>query len=300
MRVSKAVQAVLDAMLHGKLTRPEEGMEDLLTSNTFGLFKYLPVDEALLPFLQCAQNPLTGKTLSEMLPGKLSVTGWRFWPAVEYRDCAWCEPDVEIILSDNRKRTFGLFIEAKYRSGKSSFANDELDHPSDQLARELDNLRGMAKEQGLEDYAVVYLTADYTCPAEDIMASADEYEKKRKQKAKIYWQSWRNLPDVLLRVTTPFCGMAEDLRQLFFRMGLTSFTRLRIENLCPPKWTFLSAPQPTPPVAPPSPWEWIVVAPRWAFGSQTVQKGRTEQNQSFSFDQPFRRPDLLFSWRSQK
>jgi hypothetical protein len=61
---------MLQAMLRGKLTRSEEGMEDLLTSNTFGVLKYLPPEAALLPFLRCAVNavhPLTGANLGALL-----------------------------------------------------------------------------------------------------------------------------------------------------------------------------------------------------------------------------------------
>jgi len=40
---------MLQAMLHGKLTRKEEDLADLLTFNTFGLMKYLPPGAVLLP-----------------------------------------------------------------------------------------------------------------------------------------------------------------------------------------------------------------------------------------------------------
>ncbi len=36
---------MLQAMFHGKLTHEEGGMEDLLTSNAFGLMKYLPPEQ---------------------------------------------------------------------------------------------------------------------------------------------------------------------------------------------------------------------------------------------------------------
>lgn len=48
---------MLQAMLHGKLTRQEEEMEDLLTSNVFGLVKYLPPEMVLIPFLSQAKDP---------------------------------------------------------------------------------------------------------------------------------------------------------------------------------------------------------------------------------------------------
>ncbi|BAD76014.1 hypothetical protein GK1729 [Geobacillus kaustophilus HTA426] len=41
--------------IHGKL--PEyEGMEDLLTSDVFSTFKYLPLELAFIPFLKRAVN----------------------------------------------------------------------------------------------------------------------------------------------------------------------------------------------------------------------------------------------------
>ena len=54
---------MLQAMFHGKLTREEEGMEDLLTSNTFGLIKYLPPEAVLIPFLSLANDPLQNHIL---------------------------------------------------------------------------------------------------------------------------------------------------------------------------------------------------------------------------------------------
>ena len=51
------------AEIHGKL--PEyEGMEDLLTSDVFSTFKYLPLELAFIPFLQRAVNFYTGETIN--------------------------------------------------------------------------------------------------------------------------------------------------------------------------------------------------------------------------------------------
>lgn len=291
---------MLQAMLHGKLTRPEEGMEDLLTSNTFGLLKYLPVDAALLPFLRGARNPLTGRFLAEMLCGKICAVSWQFWPNAEFEDCSKCEPDVEIVLCDDRKRYFGLFIEAKYRSGKSSFANLELARPADQLAKELDNLRRMATNRRFEDYAVVYVTADFTCPIADIQASAADYETNRNHEAKIYWQSWRNLPDLLLGVPMPFSEMAADLRQLLLKLGLTSFNRLRFQGLCAPNWGFIGATSPRESVPTTFSWNWLAKPPEWSFDFQGDREEANNLRQTFSFNLAMPRLDVLYSWRRQK
>jgi hypothetical protein len=50
------LKEVLAAQLHGKLARSEEDLEDLLTSNVFGKFKYLPPELRLIPFLQQARE----------------------------------------------------------------------------------------------------------------------------------------------------------------------------------------------------------------------------------------------------
>ena len=57
---------MFQALIKGKLTRSEENMEDLLTSNVFGIFKYLPPSEALLPFIGEAID-LRGKRLVDHL-----------------------------------------------------------------------------------------------------------------------------------------------------------------------------------------------------------------------------------------
>src|SRR5262249_39219398 len=132
------------AVLRRKLTRPEEGMEDLLTSNTFGSMKYLPLDAALLPFLSTAINPLNGSRLSELMSGITRVV-WQFWPQLAYADCIPCEPDVALVLSDDIAPRLVLLIEAKYRSGKSSLASETSERPNDQLAREHDNATFMAR-----------------------------------------------------------------------------------------------------------------------------------------------------------
>jgi hypothetical protein len=44
------------AQIRNKLTRQEEQMEDLLTSNVFGLWRYLPAELGLLQLLETAKN----------------------------------------------------------------------------------------------------------------------------------------------------------------------------------------------------------------------------------------------------
>ena len=71
---------MLQAMIHGKLTREEEGLEDLLTSNTFGLIKDLPPKAVLLPFLSLAKDPLRNHSLASWLQGAIKIERLLFWP----------------------------------------------------------------------------------------------------------------------------------------------------------------------------------------------------------------------------
>ena len=45
---------MLAAQIKGKLTRKEEDLEDLLTSNVFGSIKYVPPENGLIPLLSAA------------------------------------------------------------------------------------------------------------------------------------------------------------------------------------------------------------------------------------------------------
>ena len=55
------MNALLQAQLRGKLTREEEDMEDLLTSNVFGSIKYVTPEEGLLQLLLSSED-VNGET----------------------------------------------------------------------------------------------------------------------------------------------------------------------------------------------------------------------------------------------
>lgn len=247
---------MLQAMLHGKLTREEEGMEDLLTSNTFGLIKYLPPEAVLIPFLSLAKDPLQKYNLANLLKGNLKADRFCFWPTLVHPDCIICEPDVDILFShDNGTKTWVL-IEAKYRSGKSSGAIPGTEKPNDQLAREFDNLKSISQKEGITRYALVYLTKDYTCPEIEIQDSAEEYESKRDSKPNLYWLTWRVLYDVLETTDYSDYGIIEDLKTLLLKLNLTMFRRLRFKDIKKPEWNFERIPKY---------WSWGILKPKWSF-----------------------------------
>ncbi len=247
---------MLQALIHGRLTREEEGMEDLLTSNTFGLMKYLPPEVVLLPFLSLAKDPLRDHSLISWLKGASKLERLRFWPTLAHPDCNSCEPDVDIVfLHDDGTRTWVL-IEAKYRSGKSSEATVGTEKPTDQLAREFDNLSSIAQQEGIARYALVYLTTDYTCPENELEESADEYKRKRDLSPNLYWLSWRMLYDVLESADYSGPGIIEDLKRLLLNLNLIMFRRLRFRDLRKPEWGFERIPKH---------WRWSVLKPNWVF-----------------------------------
>ena len=47
---------MLEAQLHGKLTRDQENLEDILTSNVFGSIKYISAEKGLTCILRNAEN----------------------------------------------------------------------------------------------------------------------------------------------------------------------------------------------------------------------------------------------------
>ncbi len=128
------------AEIHGKIsetgTNLSERMEDLLTSDIFGCMRYLPDQDALIPFLQTAYS-LHGNILT--IPGDVRRVHWSFWPWLKVVGRIPCEPDVVLGLETEENDVHLILVEAKYYSGLSS-EEDERAEPNDQLARELDNL----------------------------------------------------------------------------------------------------------------------------------------------------------------
>jgi hypothetical protein len=193
---------MLMALLRGKLSREQQNMEDILVSNVFGLLKYLPPEEGLLPFLRNCVDP-EGRPLPGLDQPGISVVleNRKFWPWHSEPGCLGCEPDVEFMLCWPDGRKVLVFVEAKYHAGKSS-EDDENDAPAkaqpeapyDQLAREWDNLVIAARNAGAEP-ALIYLTTHWALPRQDIDESRRAYERQRKSNRPLacYWLSWRVL-----------------------------------------------------------------------------------------------------------
>ncbi len=227
---------MLQAQLKGKLSVPQENSEDILTSNVFGTLKYLPINEGLLPFLYMAVS-LEGIPFEDCIKD-VSTASFRFWEGIRMPGCQGCEPDVliEFIHVDGTKSL--VLIEAKYRSGKSSEANEETIEeapPHDQLAKEWHNLLNLSQEKNSKPY-LVYVTADYAIPRKEIIDSFNELQQKELGTPEIYWLTWRDLKRAYKNTSNPI--LADLVELITNRYQLTTFESLTLGKLTSFPWSF--------------------------------------------------------------
>ncbi len=168
---------MIEALLHGKLSRQQENLEDLLTSAVFGRLKLLPA-HVLGAFLARAQT-LQGARPLEPLASPRSVE-YAFWPQLRAAGCDDTEPDVLLIVHPHAGAARRVLVEAKYRSGKSSRAGGDEEPGADvvspgerrirdQLAREWEHLSNLDPEGW-----VVYLTPSFVMPRSDLVEAQEE------------------------------------------------------------------------------------------------------------------------------
>ena len=206
---------MLMALVKGKLSRQQENMEDILTSNVFGLLKYAPPSEGILPFLAKArtrdeQRPLVG------LSADCQVK-YEFWPSLADSTGARCEPDLLLMIRAPDAATYRVLVEAKYLSGKSSYTDEESEVPVDQLARQWDTLTcNLAVDI---NPVLIYLTANVGMPRADIKEAIADFQRNYpKQPAPVIaWLSWRHLHEL---AETASLEILRDLKAMLERLGL--------------------------------------------------------------------------------
>jgi hypothetical protein len=216
---------MIKALINGKLSREQENMEDVLTSNVFGLLSYLPPSQALIPFLRkCIPFSTEATPKTDWLPDDSEIF-YNFWPKWTHYDGRICEPDVVLKIDQQGEPKSLVCIEAKYRSGKSSTDGGEEATPEetsrDQLVREWENLRTEAKRDGRKAI-LIYLTADFGMPISSMRESL-RFKSDNYLKHSLYWLSWRHLKYAL----NPKSHIEQDLIALTDRMDFFLFEGVR-------------------------------------------------------------------------
>ncbi len=259
---------MIPALLHGKLSRDQENMEDVLTSSVFGLMRYLTPQSALLPWLarsESTESMSGGQSFPLRLLGELGTdvpidVQYEFWPYKRGTMWSICEPDVVIRVKISPTRKLIILIEAKYRSGKSSIADCETEDGEyevgqesekaieDQLAREWDNLVKVATSEGAEPH-LIYLTAGFAASRNAIKSSIADYDvsnhKYETKVPRIYSLLWREVYEVIAFNSISTTGhetlIAHDLLALMLRLKLTffhGFREISPGNIPTIEWTF--------------------------------------------------------------
>ena len=244
---------MIEALLHGKLSRKQENMEDVLTSNVFGLLRYVSPELGLFKFLAEATTCEGDQPLQDLVSEcvvRRDAIKYEFWPFWSGGNGdVGCELDVAVFIPCDDARPYLLGIEAKYRSGKSSEGDEEADCPTDQLAREWHGLVQRARSCGARP-VLVYLTADVNCPADQIASSIGDCRRHAAGSTEpvIVWLTWRRLPALFRqdpdRHLSDIARLAKSLNLVFFE-GMTELAAFCIDwhfQDAVPKWRFAVAP----------------------------------------------------------
>ena len=239
---------MIPALLHGKLSREQENMEDILTSSVFGILRYLPAEKGLLPFLRKTQT-IDGRPCPIDV-GEGARADYLFWPTLKERgllgetefECHSCEPDVLLKIHRADGSRLYILIEAKLYSGKSSGPSEDPVTLHDQLAREWENLVFLSRRDNAESL-LIFLTADFSIPADQIRESEEEYLRKRPGGRFVCgWLTWRQIPIVFASHADNDHLPQRDLVELCKRLNLRFFDGIvAIEALPDLAWRFQPA-----------------------------------------------------------
>ncbi len=222
---------MIEALLKGKLSRQQENMEDILTSIVLGSMKYFPPEKALMPFLSKAILASGERPFEDI---DIVSAKYKFWPQINENNCYACEPDAIITLLDKSKNKTIIMVEAKYQSGKSSY-KDESDKPNDQLAREWSNLYRIANKYNANPY-LLYLTADFGYPFDEINESQKELIQKNENEAQICWLSWRHFSLIDFNDIELLSDISNILR---YKYNLLFFENISINHINTILWRFI-------------------------------------------------------------
>lgn len=194
------------AEIHRKVSERWTNSEDVLTSDVFTAFRYLPAESGIVGFLRSI------KGVRSILPSPKdqASSGYYFWPLGQTR-----EPDLLLEL-DIDSVIYHVIVEAKYRSGASDIDIVEIDEEEEtilwgnQLADQLRELmsgdytvwkNGNRSEKKrlpsrVENRLLLYLTAHPTRPRKTLQRSIQLFPEG---KSRLFWASWYDVWDYLQR-----------------------------------------------------------------------------------------------------
>ena len=236
---------MLEALLHGKLSREQENMEDILTSMVFGAFRREPAFQGLLPFLGKAEEIIGTNPLSQNHNNyTVRYDKYEFWPPwQEFDNVVPCEPDVVIELNADKDRNILVLIEAKYHSGISSTSSEDITI-THQIAKEWLHLDREAKKRNCIPW-LIYLTNDIgkSDPKKDIDDAQNEINEKYGSddtNLTISWLSWRTLSELFgqkLENNTQSPAL-RDISKLAKHLSLVYFGGISVSILPEPQYKF--------------------------------------------------------------
>lgn len=218
------------ADIHGKLggdySRAHERGEDVLTSNVFGLLRYIPQENGLLRLLQQVRpfKSNSDVVVPAVDPHWIPVERVRsvrmiFWPSFG----AYGEPDLLLSLRDEGGHDLHLvLIEAKYLSPKSGRGDpyeaveDDAPH-GDQLVKYWQASHDARWAPPDIPRSLIYLTAAGVPPSREIHDSLRHLCSMR-----LAWLSWRDVWSVVEPIASTHAAAA-DLAALLVHKGLTYF-----------------------------------------------------------------------------
>jgi len=247
---------VLKAELRGLLSQahPEsihDRIENILTSNVFGIFSYLDPNEALLPFLRTASD--AGLKPMEV-PERCVRVLWRFWPRLQRGKI----PDVLLVI-ESPEVDYVIAIEAKYHARKHG-VDDDLDagpedpaysaQVQDQLAKYLVAIKELVKNKdetrrlGIDlrhrhvECAVLYVTQDSMMPIEELEGTLKSLryhyrglsKKSTQPDYPVFWSNWGRAKQVVDDLTGSNAAgndLLKDLAAVLERKGFSYFCGLR-------------------------------------------------------------------------
>ena len=225
---------MLTALLKGKLSSEQENMEDVLTSSVFGAFQYSDTSDALIQFLQKSKRVYGEVPIEDDTDGlQVSFGDYEFWPLWSgIEGVNNCEPDLIIEIQNSTGKNILVCIEAKFKSGKSTFPSIDGEI-SDQLAKQWVHLYREAQNKSCMPW-LIYLTADTATPKRAIRESKDELFNKpgfsnEAQQLRISWLSWRELVELFnhsdKQQLSELSSLAKYLRLAYYK-GMGRFDQL--------------------------------------------------------------------------